>query len=226
QYSFAFYRDGTLVSQYGDYVYPLSSEAYPPDQRKYIPLGNEGGFDHMMYRPNSRTLIVVSQPQQSSWKQLAALSFIFLVFLLFAILAFISRWLVLTLNSNDFSLRNLRWSFLILTNRVLYSTRIQTFMVAAVVFTLIIAGIITYFSVSSQFRKQQENSVLKYVIDISRRLESRMSNVSEITSGIHNDEQFQAMAESIASDLNLYGTDGQLVYSTQPRIYDLRLTSR
>src|SRR5690606_30441647 len=29
-----------------------------------------------------------------------------------------------------------------------------------------------------------------------------------------------------ASDLNLYGIDGQLTYSTQPRIYDLRLTSR
>src|SRR5690606_9892885 len=130
----------------------------------------------------------------------ASLSFIFLVMLIFSIAAYTIRWLVLTLNSNDFSLRNLRWSFLILTNRVLYSTRIQTFMVAAVVFTLIIAGIITYFSVSSQFRKQQENSVLKYVIDISRRFESRMLKASEITQGIHNDEQFNAMAESIASD--------------------------
>ncbi len=226
QYSFAFYRDGTLVSQYGDYVYPLSSEAYPPDQRKYIPLGNEGGFDHMMYRPNSRTLIVVSQPQQSSWKQLAALSFIFLVFLLFAILAFISRWLVLTLNSNDFSLRNLRWSFLILTNRVLYSTRIQTFMVAAVVFTLIVAGIITFFSISSQFRKQQESAVLKYVVDIAGRLESKILKEANVNREISTDEQFNTIAESIASDLNLYGIDGQLTYSTQPRIYDLRLVSR
>lgn len=226
QYAYAFYRDGNLVSQYGDYVYPISDDSFPDEERKYIHLGYRGDFGHLMYRPNDRTLIVLSVPQQSSWMQLASLSFIFLVMLIFSIAAYIIQWLTFTLNSNDFSLRNLRWSFLILTNRVLYSTRIQTFMVAAVVFTLIIAGIITYFSVSSQFRKQQENSVLKYVIDISRRLESRMSNVSEITSGIHNDEQFQAMAESIASDLNLYGTDGQLVYSTQPRIYDLRLTSR
>ncbi len=226
QYSYAFYRDGALVSQYGDYVYPLSSEMYPAEQRKHISLGNEGGFGHMMYRPNSRTLIVVSQPQQSSWMQLAALSFIFLVFLLFAILAFIARWLVLTLNSNDFSLRNLRWSFLILTNRVLYSTRIQTFMVAAVVFTLIVAGIITFFSISSQFKKQQENSVLKYVVDIAGRLESKILKEANINREISTDEQFNTIAESVASDLNLYGIDGQLTYSTQPRIYDLRLTSR
>src|SRR5690606_30071884 len=225
QYSFAFYRGGELVSQYGDYVYPLSSATYPKEQRKHISLGAEGGFDHMMYRPNNRTLIVVSQPQQSSWKQLAALSFIFLVYLLFAILAFISRWLVLTLNSNDFSLRNLRWSFLILTNRVLYSTRIQTFMVVAVVFTLIVTGIITFFSISSQFRKQQESGVLKYVVDIAGRLESKILKEANINRQISSDEQFNTIAESIASDLNLYGIDGQLTYSTQPRIYDLKLVS-
>ncbi|WP_262246460.1 sensor histidine kinase [Parapedobacter soli] len=226
EYAYAFYRNGTLVSQYGDYVYPLSAETYPAEQRKFISLGTANGYEHMMRRPNSQTLIVVSSPQLSRWMQLAALSFIFLVFLLFAILAFIARWLVLTLNSNDFSLRNLRWSFLILSNKILYSTRIQTFMVVAVVTTLIVAGIITFFSISSQFRKQQESGVLKYVVDIAGRLESRWLKELNTNRGVSADEQFNTIAESIAADLNLYDTDGQLIYSTQPRIYDLRLLSR
>ncbi len=226
QYAYAFYRDGELVSQYGNYVYPLTDETFPSEQRKHLHLGYEGDFGHLMYRPNSRTLIVVSKPQQSQWMQLASLSFIFLVFLLFAILVYTVGWLVQTLNGNDFSLRNLRWSFLILTNRVLYSTRIQTFMVAAVVFTLIAAGIITFFSISAQFKKQQENNALRYVVDIAQRLESRMLKDTDKTLGVSTDEQFNTIAESIASDLNLYGADGQLIYSTQPRIYDLRLISK
>ena len=225
-YAYAFYRHGNLVSQYGDYVYPLSADAYPTEQRKFISLGTDGGYEHMMRRPNNSTLIVVSSPQRSSWMQLAGLSFIFLVFLLFAILAFITRWLVLTLNSNDFSLRNLRWSFLIQSNKILYSTRIQTFMVVAVVTTLIVAGIITFFSISSQFRKQQENGVLQYVVDIASRLESRWLKELDLNRGLSADEQFNTVAESVASDLNLYDTNGQLIYSTQPRIYDLRLLSR
>ncbi|MFB2120458.1 ATP-binding protein [Parapedobacter sp. 2B3] len=225
-YAYAFYQHGTLVSQYGDYVYPLSTAAYPNELRKFISLGTEGGYEHMMRRPNSRTLIVVSSPQRSSWMQLAALSFIFLVFLLFAILAFTARWLVLTLNGNDFSLRNLRWSFLILSNKILYSTRIQTFMVVAVVTTLIVAGIITFFSISSQFKKQQESGVLKYVADIASRLESRWLKELDLNKGLSADEQFNTIAESVAADLNLYDTNGQLIYSTQPRIYDLRLLSR
>lgn len=225
-YAYAFYRHGNLVSQYGDYVYPLSADAYPNELRKFISLGTDDSYEHMMRRPNSHTLIVVSWPQRSSWMQLAALSFIFLVFLLFAILAFISRWLVLTLNSNDFSLRNLRWSFLILSNKILYSTRIQTFMVVAVVTTLIVAGIITFFSISSQFKKQQESGVLQYVVDIASRLESRWLKELDLNRGLSADEQFNTIAEAVAADLNLYDTDGQLIYSTQPRIYDLRLLSR
>src|SRR5690606_3932125 len=141
-------------------------------------------------------------------------------------IALIGRWLVITLNSNDFSLRNLRWSFLILTNRVLYSTRIQTFMVVAVVFTLIVAGTITFFSISRQFKKQQESGVLKNVVDIVGRLQSRSLKEANINRGLTTDEQFNTIAESIAADLNLYNTDGELIYSTQPRIYDLRLISR
>ena len=225
-YAYAFYQHGNLVSQYGDYVYPLSDDAYPTEQRKFISLGTEGGYEHMMRRPNRHTLIVISSPQRNSWMQLAGLSFIFLVFLLFAALAFIVRWLVLTLNSNDFSLRNLRWSFLILSNRILYSTRIQSFMVVAVVTTLIVAGIITFFSVSSQFKKQQESGALQYAVDIASRLESRWLKELDLDRELSADEQFNTIAESIAADLNLYDTDGQLIYSTQPRIYDLRLLSR
>ncbi len=225
-YAYAFYRNGRLVSQYGDYVYPLVADTYPIEQRKFISLGTDGNYDHLMRRPNSRTLIVVSSPQRNSWMQLAGLSFIFLVFLLFAIVAYIARWLVRTLNSNDFSLRNLRWSFLIFSNKILYSTRIQTFMVVAVVTTLIVAGIITFFSISSQFKKQQESGVLQYVVDIASRLESRWLKEVDLNRGVSADEQFNTIAESVAADLNLYDTDGQLIYSTQPRIYDLRLLSR
>src|SRR5690606_6750687 len=103
-YAYAFYRDGNLVSQYGNYVYPITDESFPAEKRKYIHLGYTNGFGHLMYRPNDRTLIVLSEPQQSSWMQLASLSFIFLVMLIFSIAAYTIRWLVLTLNSNDFSL--------------------------------------------------------------------------------------------------------------------------
>lgn len=226
RYSYAFYQDGHLISQYGKHVYPVTDEFYPGEERKYIPLGQRDGFSHVMYRPNSQTLAVLSEPQQSHWMQLAALSFLFLVFLIFSLVSYTIQWIIITLNNNGFSLRNLKWSLMIFRNRVLYSTRIQTFMVFTVVFTLIIAGVITYISISWQFQIQQEMNALKHVNDIAKGMETRMIRNARITPGTYTDENFNAIAESMATDLNLFNTNGELIYSTQPRIFDLRLVSK
>ena len=224
-YSFAYYRSGQLINQSGKYVYPVKdSSYYPLGIREFKTVGHDNGYSHVAYKPNQRTTIVLSKPQHGIWIQFASLSFFFLVFLLFFIMVSLVYWLLHTLNDNNFSFRNLRWSFFILSNRTLYSTRIQMFIVTAVVFTLIIAGLITYWSVSSQFVKQQEETISKNAWEIAKGLESQiLKNGSAIDREDY--EKFQAIAESNALDLNIYNTEGQLIYTSQPRIYDLKLIS-
>ncbi len=226
QYAYAFYQDGQLISQFGKYLYPMSDGMYPEDTRRYVPLGNYGGFSHLMYRPNDSTMVMLSKPELNYWVQIASLSFLFLVFLLLSITAFVIQWVVLTLNSHGFSLRNLRWSWLIFKNRILYRTRIQTFMVVAVVLTLIIAGVITYLNISRQFRIQLEESALHYVSDVAKGMEARGLIDRSGTVGTFTDESFNVIAESMARHLNLYNTDGELILSTEPRIFDLKMISR
>ncbi len=224
-YAFAFYRSGQLINQTGKYVYPVSDSVYfPLGIREFKKVGRDHGFSHMAYKPNQRTTIVLSKPQHGVWMQFAALSFFFLVFLVFFIVVSFLTWLITTLNENNFSFRNLRWNFSLLSNRTLYSTRIQLFIVAAVVFTLIIAGLITYWSVSSQFVEQQESTISKNAWEIAKGLESQILR-NDVAIGQEDIEKFRVIAESNALDLNLYNTDGQLIYTTQPRIYDLKLIS-
>lgn len=226
QYAYAFYQEGQLISQFGKYLYPMTDGIYPNDIRRYVPLGNYGGFSHLMYRPNDSTMVLLSKPELNYWVQIASLSFLFLVFLLLSVTAFVIQWVVLTLNSHGFSLRNLRWSWLIFKNRILYRTRIQTFMVVAVVLTLIIAGAITYLNISRQFRIQLEESALNYVSDVAKGMEARGLIDRSGTVGTFTDESFNVIAESMARHLNLYNTDGELILSTEPRIFDLKMVSR
>ncbi len=224
-YSFAIYRNGSLLNQSGKYVYPTVDSLYQPmGVREFKHVGRDQDFSHMAYMPNSRDLIVLSKPEQSSWMQLATLSFFFLVFFLFFVIMSILRWVYTTLDSHDFNLRNLRWSLLILNNRILYSTRIQMFMVVAVVFTLICTGIITFFSVGRQFAGQQERTMMKLSSDVAKAFESKMIlNNQELTSTVYG--EIDVIAKSIALDVNLYDVSGKMIYTTQPRIYDLRLQS-
>src|SRR5690606_14791506 len=113
----------------------------------------------------------------------------------------------------------------ILQNRVLYSTRIQAFVVLAVVGTLVIAGIITFFSLNSQYNIQQERAAIKQISQIARGLEIQLQNSGDIKL-METEQQFNAASEINASDLNLYNDKGELIYSTQGKIYDLGLVSR
>lgn len=225
-YSYVYYQNGILRGQHGTFVYPVEPVFHPSKVRQYIWYKDSGGYNHIVYRPNQTDLLILSAKTQSGWDQLASLSFLFLVFLFFSIAIYCIRWIFVILNDYDFNLRNFRWSLMILQNRVLYSTRIQAFVVFAVVVTLVIAGIITFFSLNNQYSIQQEKAAAKQISLIARGLEIQLSQNSGDIQGLETEYQFNAASEINASDLNLYNDQGELIYSTQGKIYDLGLVSK
>ncbi len=225
-YSYVYYQNDELKRQQGSFVYPIEPLFQPSSVRQYVWFNDSGAYNHIAYRPNRADLLIISAKTQSGWEQLASLSFLFLVFLFFSIIIYSIRWIFVTLNDYDFNLRNLRWSLMILQNRILYSTRIQAFVVFAVVGTLVIAGIITFFSLNNQYSIQQEKAATKQISQIARGLEMRLSQNSGDIEELETEQQFNDASEINASDLNLYNNKGELIYSTQGKIYDLGLISR
>lgn len=226
QYSFALYRNGKLVNQFGKHLFAITDQEYPKKQLQYININKPTGGTELMYRPNEHILMVLSKDREGSWVQLATLSFIFLVLLLFAITVYGSQWLILTLRNYDFSFRNVRRSFWITQNRVLYRTRIQAFVVLAVVFTLVTAGVITFISISNQYEHQQEISTVKRINQIAAGLENTIFKDANNASSVEIESDLYNTANSNAADISLYKLDGTLFYTTQSKIYDLGLTSR
>lgn len=224
KYSFAYYKSGVLKSQHGSFLYPVNPFFYPQSLRQYNKYNDKKGFSHILVSPAKDELLILSRKAESGWRQLATLSFLFLVFLIFSILLYSVQWVVSILNDYDFNFRNFRWSVMIFQNRVLYSTRIQAFVVLAVVGTLVIAGIITFFSLTDQYRIQQENTAIKQISQIARGLENRLSTTNMLEAS--REEDFKWSSEINTSDLNMYNLEGELIYTTQQKIYDLGLISK
>lgn len=224
-YSYAYYNQGELKTQHGAYQYPVNASFSPSDAERYMQY-TSGGYNHIFNSPNGNDLLILSSKAQSGWQQLASLSFLFLVFLVFSILIYGIQWVVSVLTDYDFSFRNFRWSVMILQNRVLYSTRIQAFVVLAVVGTLVIVGFISFFNLSGQYKVRQENAVIRQISQIARGIEARLSLENESIESLNNEQQFNATAEVNAIDLNLYDLNGEILYSTQNKIFDLGLISR
>lgn len=224
-YSYAYYDQEVLKMQHGAYKYPIKTNSSPPEVGKYMQYTSEG-YNHIFNSPKGNDILILSSRAQSGWQQLASLSFLFLVFLVFAILLYTVQWVVSVLSDYDFSLRNFRWSVMILQNRVLYSTRIQAFVVLAVVGTLVIVGFISFFSLSGQYKDRQESTMIRKISQVARGMEAQFAAGSEGVESLDGEQQFNAAAEMNAIELNLYDLNGEVLYSTQRKIFDLGLISR
>lgn len=224
-YSYAYYNQDVLRTQHGAYKYPISTTFSPPEAGKYMQYTSEG-YNHIFNSPNGNDLLILSSRAQSGWQQLASLSFLFLVFLVFSILLYTVQWVVSVLSDYDFSLRNFRWSVMILQNRVLYSTRIQAFVVLAVVGTLVIVGFISFFSLSGQYKDRQESTMIRKISQVARGMEAQFAAGNQGIESLDGEQQFSAAAEMNAIELNLYDLNGEILYSTQRKIFDLGLISR
>lgn len=228
-YSYAYYNDGLLLNQHGKYVYNLQNYDFKGKIKDFVFLNNiESGknYNHLIYQPNQRKLIVISKELNSLQTQLASVSFIFLVLLLFAMLVYVLQWLWYSVQNYDISFRNFRWNYLITTNRMLYKTRIQFSMVSAVVITLLITGLITYYNISQQYREQQEETVLAKINKISSGFNKQVIKNDILAGSDQAELAFNTYADLNGADLNLFDLEGKLIHSTQPKIYENGLIAR
>src|SRR5690606_17606478 len=105
--SFAFYLNGELISQQGEYLFPKTDENFPQEVNTYLRVPGENHSELLWYRPDARRLLIMSSKGESWWMQLASLSFLFLVFLVFSIFIYTVRWIRKNVNDYEFNFRNI-----------------------------------------------------------------------------------------------------------------------
>lgn len=228
-YSYAYYNDGLLLNQHGTYVYNLQSSDFKGKIKDFVFVNDidEGKvYNHLIYQANQRKLIVISKEVSSLLTQLASASFIFLVLLFFAVMVYLLQWLWYSVQNYDVSFRNFRWNYLITTKKTLYKTRIQFSMVSAVVVTLLITGLITYYNISQQYRQQQEETVLDKITKISAGFNKQLIDNDILAGNEQAELAFNTYADVNGADLNLFDLEGKLIHSTQPKIYENGLIAR
>ncbi|OKS88605.1 hypothetical protein RG47T_4076 [Mucilaginibacter polytrichastri] len=231
-YSYAFYSDNHLLSQSGQYTYNLFNNEFNGPTKQYLFKNTSGNdqpwykaftnFNHLIYKPSARKTIVISKLEYPVLYGITSLTFFFVLMLIFNAIVMGSRWLwdhvrFITINDKD-----IFWNFNVNFDQILYKTRIQFSMIFAVVVTLLLVGIITYFSITAQYHEQQVSSITDRITRIASAFENHIDNQ---TTPLNPETQvsFNAFADAYSTDLTLYDRDGKLLYTTQPKIYNLGL---
>ncbi|EHQ27587.1 sensor histidine kinase [Mucilaginibacter paludis] len=223
-YSYAFYSDGKLLNQSGKYTYSLANYEFAGKLKQYIYKTSVGkpSYSHLIYQPTDRKLIVVSKEDDKIYIIVTSLTFFFLVYLAFVFILLGIEWLWLAYKNFD-KVKSWSWNFWESFDKVLYKTRIQLSMVFAVVITLLIIGVLTFLSVSSQYQNQQDDFIHDKISRIAVAFEKINFEKNLITSNEDMQLNFNSFADTYSSDLTLFDKDGIPIFTTQPKLYETGL---
>jgi len=234
-YSYAFYSDNKLVTQSGTYVYDIENTEFKGLVKQYVTKTTRGNkaqwylyltnYNHLIYKPGERYLIVVSKEQNLLFIAITSVTFFFVIFLVFSVLILIAGWLWIRIKIFNVKNNRIGWAFKINFDLVLYKTRIQFSMIFAVVATLIAVGFITFFSISTQYQTQQDKAIREKITRIAAAFEN---NLNKYLSGVNEETQvsFNDFANTYGADLTLFDRNGLELINTQPKIYEFGLQAR
>jgi two-component system nitrogen regulation sensor histidine kinase NtrY len=225
-YSIAFYKDGKLESQSGKYTYKISSAEYTSRLAKTYFYSDTSNYSHLVYSPVKSKVVVISKEKVSSIMLLATLSFFFLVFIIFSVILYTLIWLLKNIDESWGGWFNINRSLMINANKILYKTRIQLSIVLSVVATLLIVGWATYFYISKEYRVQQDDFIKDKIRKVQQSYEKQIAvgGIPRVSDDSIND--FNQFADINAAYLNLFNTDGVLIYTSLPKMFDLGIISK
>ncbi|PYF75615.1 sensor histidine kinase [Pedobacter nutrimenti] len=220
-YSFAFYNYGKLIKQAGKFTYKLNNQDFKGRKGEAIFVNDDRtGYNHMIYMPSSFKTVVVSKEKVSYVTRLAVLSFFFLVFIMFSILLYILIWVVKNIDDTWGGWFNINRSLMINANKILYKTRIQFSIVLSVVATLLIVGWTTFYYISSEYRRQQDDFIKDKLRKVQLSYEKMIHTNGIPSVSDQSNEEFNQFSDMNGAYLNLFDRQGNLLYTSIPKIYD------
>ena len=210
-FSYAVFSNEKLINSSGSYNYSKDFDStYLQDSRLFEQGINSKGSHHFGVTGPSQRVAVVSSGVYPIRNVLANFSFLFIVFI-FCLIFFIIIY-VFIYRSRSVKLN--------------YATRIQLYLNLAFFLPLLIVSVTTLSLISSYSKKE----VIEKYFEKAEGVRNNIANTLEQYS--NGDMADIDIAESIAQlsqyselDINLFNTSGQLVATSQPKIYQYYLLS-
>jgi len=226
-YSIALYSNNKLLNQSGNYTYPLDGSIFKGKKDDFI-ISNDDElhYSHLIYKPTDSKMVVISKEKVDYVERLAALSFFFLIFIIFSLLLYGLIWLIKNLDDDKVGWFSINRSLMINANKILYKTRIQVSIVLAVVATLVIVGWGTYYYMNNEYRGQQDAILKDKIRKVQQNFEKQVFNNGIIANDENAAADFNNFADINNADLNLYDLSGNLIMTTYPKLYNYKIIGK
>lgn len=234
-YSYAFYDDGHLVNKQGIYAYNLRNYDLKGKVKQYVFRQSTGDnfkwykpfehYSHLIYQLNPRNVIVVTHQEDPLAQSVTSLTFFFVMLLAFSMTIIFITWSWARIRIFNIKNQRIRLSFRFNLDKILYRSRIQFSVIITVVITLMLVGVITFQTISTQYREQQDDMIREKLRRIAEVFENGLQK-NLYTTTQAGSVKFNEFADTYNADLTLYNRDGVVLLTTQPKLYDYAILMR
>lgn len=212
EFSYAKYYKGQLISQFGTYSYNLSSLAFENINSKYTIIRFDKQ-DHLVYRSGKDTLVILSYPSVSFLDILISFSYTFLIYGL--VLGIVMVTMNLSLIKSSFQ-SNFK-------NNIQYSMMLVLFLSL-----ILVGGGNLYYNIKQYYNKHTE-IIGEKLQSIYNELSNKIGNETSLNGDVHSNpssslnDTLIRLSNIFYIDINLYNTQGDLIATSRPEIFDKNL---
>lgn len=211
QYSYARYVDSVQVNRFGSYRYSLLSTSYGNLTGKYeFREGNN--YNHLVYRVDERTLIVLSRPMDKFINRATSFSYLFTLFCLVLIIGFLFRQISLGLASIHLTLQG----------------KVQFLLVGVLLISLVLFGLGTRYFIADQYQEKNNSIISEKIHSVRIEVTHKLGRERELGPELRNYVGYilGKFATVFLTDINLYGVDGSLIATSRPKIFQSGLLAQ
>ncbi|MDZ4756656.1 MAG: HAMP domain-containing sensor histidine kinase [Bacteroidota bacterium] len=235
-YSWCMYRGGKLFNNHGIYNYPVNLDSPNFNFKDNFFEFTENGYDHLAYN-NNNIIIIASRQSEPFYRAFTYILFfvtffvqiLFIVFLLSTFFHFMRhiryffkskrRYIVSVFQS--FKSNYVSGGF----NLSLLSNQIQLMLAFLIIITIVITAVISQQGIVNKFNENQNNKLLLKIKQIAYEIKNEAGINPNNYQLNELNTQVGKLSELYASDINLYDLSGNLLATSQPKIFEFGIMS-
>ncbi len=211
EYSMAKYRKGELIAAIGNFNYFINLNDYDISKDDEKHFFEYKGFSHLYYPVSDDEIMIVSKYVPGFWETLAPFAYVLIFLMLFLLInvLIMNPLLVNRLNKN-------------------FKSRIQFIFFIIILVSFILIGVLSVIYLKNLNERKNTNLLKEKSHSILIEVEHKLSEYPELDSAMYpyvNDLMFK-FAAVFFSDINMYDTDGMLIATSRPEVYEEGLVSQ
>lgn len=210
-YSIARYSNQKLSLHFGAYNYPVDLQSMDAQ------IGLNAGFklindvSHYVYKQGDNQVVVISKPQKRWVEKLTTFSYLFLFFGVFiSIIVLLRRIDISTLGT------------------IALSAKIQIVLVSIVALSFLIFAVVAGNNVKSQYNTYTYDNLKEKVQSVRTEVSHKLEDKDRLDPQILGDYMnyiLKKFSDVFVTDINLYSTNGELLATSQPKLYETGISS-